>query len=264
MRQRKLASQARQLYRSLFSKLPLEIKLGALALKVAFSGDSGKEAFGRWIYGEFIRAGVREMPDVNGTPTVELDLGRNGWMKLPKRYGYDFAKRLYAFGYKQAYKIVKGGHDDAENVLYEAIMDVYEKGQTGKLKLQPVSISEAESYIHRIVYNSIMDVGRKAQRSIQETSMTSEKGGMTDFLDPSSFARSVKGLPRWEAREALEKILKAFRSSNDREIFERRYLDGQAVSEIAEDMGVRSQYISKRMGMYQSVWQKILAPYLEA
>jgi hypothetical protein len=101
--QRRLASAALDLQRRIGASMPRGYRLMLGFMRLAT--DSVAQAFGLLVYAEFLRAGVKNMPDIHGTPAAEFDTSSPRLMnKLPHGYGATLgdraAKMLYALGFK--------------------------------------------------------------------------------------------------------------------------------------------------------------------
>lgn len=100
---------ARDIQRQIYASLPIGERVLDVIVRIASESSeyaSMIRGFGRAIYAEFLRAGVKDMPPIRGVPVENIQLNlkdRNLALKLPEGYGADFGAKAW----RTAFKITK-------------------------------------------------------------------------------------------------------------------------------------------------------------
>lgn len=224
-------ARAKTLSRRIYASLPWGFRVANLFLKLA-SGYI--DAFGRLVYAEMIKAGVEGMPPVNGEPAqawVDRVQGPKGPDKLPRGYGAEFGKRIYAFLLSKTHSV-----DLAEEIMSRLMMDI----ARGKLHFKGgYDVKQSEGLIFQQATRAILDVkreqhGRKNDRMAPD-SLTDDVGDTIDLADPSSFQHLDSMLPRSEMGRVMHDLQQIHPKAV--EWFEAK-LEGLSGRELAEQWGV--------------------------
>jgi len=218
------------------------------ALLVVLAADS-VDVWGRLFYAEFIKAGVRDLPDLySGKPASDMIqiVHEKGADALPPGYGKPFASRLYRI------LMVRFGADPL--LIEEAMSDLMSKAVRGKLHIaNGSSLGAAETYIIVAAQNSVRDRLR-AQGRKREVPMglDRDQDDPIDVEDPNAFKMLDKAISPTE----LAKLLRELESVHPRAPeWLRARLDGDSGQEISEAWKTTPSYVSK--------WQKTFLPKIK-
>lgn len=251
--QTKLAAHATKLSRAIFASLPWGFRLAHLFSKLAIDTQ---EAFGRFAYAEFLKAGVVGLPDINGQPALSMRdkiQGPRAADKLPRGYGKMFGTKVW--------KIALAKFHNPE-LVEEAISRVMVRMASHEMKVREGSdIKTAESFIVTAVLNAATDLIRKERR---ETPLTMEDDGEyteLDVDDPGAFQDIAQMIPRSE----MAKILRELRQVHERApSWVEAQLEGLTNIEIANEWGVSPAYVLKWAKQYLDRIQAVFNKYLRA
>lgn len=252
--QTKLAARATKLSRTIFASLPWGFRLAHLLTKLAVDTQ---EAFGRFAYAEFLKAGVEGLPDIKGQPALSLRgeiQGPRAADKLPRGYGKPFGVKVW--------KIALSKFHNPE-IVEEAISRVMMRLVAGDMKIREgADIKSAESLIVTSVINAATDVLRKQKRETPSL-MREDDGEYTevDISDPHAFRDMERMVPKSE----MTKIMRELKQVNDRApSWVEAQLDGLSNVEIADEWGVSPAYVTKWTRTYLDKIQAIFTKYLRA
>lgn len=234
-----LAAQFRQFNRQLYASLPWGYRVAGLMLHLA---SSVTDSLGKVIYFELIKAGVGDMPDVNGAPASEfLDKHPKNPERLPTGYGRKLADRLYAI------LLSKTRNPDAvEEVISDYLVTVSRKGI-------PVpagsTLSQAEGYVKSSVMNALSDYfraskGRKDRGGIRpdSQSLDDENSEFGNLADPNAFKNLDDMLPQADIR----RLMRDLEHVNARApSWLEAQLEGLSNTELAAEWGVGKSAISE-------------------
>jgi hypothetical protein len=188
---------ASDLRRRLWASMPLGYRLAHLLVAL---GSGALEAYGKAFYAEFLRKGVKGMPDIYGMPAEQwvAEKGetfiRNPRLadKLPRGYGYELAdkvKKILLAKYRDGQLV-----DDAMSGFFLRYLD------KGHLTFhEGVSLAEAQQFIIMSVKNELINMLR-AQGKRREQSVTQESDGeevTLDINDPNAFKALESVFPDW-------------------------------------------------------------------
>ncbi len=174
---------ARELTRQIYASLPLGYRLADTFIRLSL--DLSVDAFGRAIYAEFLRSGVRGMPDIHGKPAGEFNAkSPRAISMLPPGYGSDFAVRAHKLLYSMGFT-----PDRVDDVMSKFTLDFLTNFK--KNLREGASLHEAEKF----VLNKLEWEAKNARRNLnklrgRETPDTVEEEGeevARDFTDPNAF-----------------------------------------------------------------------------
>jgi DNA-directed RNA polymerase specialized sigma24 family protein len=187
------------------------------------------DSFGRASYLEFIRAGVVDMPPLNGAPPSR-DL-----KSVPPGYGKKFGDRVYAVLLSSS-----RNPDVVEDALSRTLMKMVD----GKLHLREgSSLRDAESYVLLAAKNSLKEIWRqkKPEQSFPTSDPENEDDVQINFMDPNSFRHLDKLIPKTE----LGRLMADLERVNERApSWLEAKLDGLTGVEIAQEWGVGKSRIT--------------------
>jgi RNA polymerase sigma factor (sigma-70 family) len=249
-----LAAQATLISRRIFASLPWGFRLAHLLTKIAVNTQ---EAFGRFVFAEFLKAGVEGLPDIDGQPALSLRAkiqGPKAADKLPRGYGRAFGTKVWM--------VALSKYRDPE-IVEDAISRVMVKLVTGDAKVREGShIKVAESFIITAVINAATDVLRKKKWETPSLVRRDEESGAyteIDITDPGAFHELEQALPRSE----MVKIMRDLKQVHDRApAWVEAQLDGLSNLEIAAEWGISpaaaSQWAKRYIPEIEAVFQKYL------
>lgn len=246
----KLATQASGLSRSIFASFPWGFRVAHLFTKLAIDTQ---EAFGRFVYAEFLKAGVEGMPDINGAPALEFRpkvQGPRGADKLPRGYGKQFGLKVW--------KIALAKLKNPE-IVEEAISKVMMKLVQGKMKIQQgSSLSTAESFIVTSVINAGKDILK--HKRFEQPSLVDEEGGGIDITDPGAFQQLNDMIPRSEMQRILRDLRRVHEKAPE---WVEAQLEGLTNTELAAQWGTSIPYITKWTKRYLPEIKKVFYKHLK-
>ena len=248
-------ARAEALSRRIYASFPWGYRVANLFLKLA-SGYI--DAFGRLVYAEMIKAGVTDMPPINGEPAEAYKdkiQGPRGPDKLPRGYGAEFGKRIYAFLMSKTRSV-----ETTEEVMSRMMMDI----ARGKLRFQAgFDLKQSEALLYKTALRTVLDIkreqkGRDNARMVPE-SLTDDMGETVDLSDPSAFKHLDGMLPQSE----MHKIMDDLQRVDPRAVawFEAK-LEGLRSVEIAEQWGVSKPALSQFESRVEPLVKKVLMKYL--
>lgn len=252
-----LSDRATKLSRRIFASLPWGFRLAHLFSKLAIDTQ---EAFGRFAYAAFLKAGVVGLPDIKGQPALTFRgeiQGPRAADKLPRGYGK-------AFGIK-VWKIALAKFHNPE-VVEEAISRVMMRLAAGDMQVREDStLKSAESLIVTSVLNAGIDVLRH-QKLEQPTLMREDDGDATpvDIADPHAFQELEHILPQSEMAQIMRELRQVDRKNPLRapEWVEAK-LEGLTQAEIAEQWGLNTpQAVFQWEKQYLPAIQKVINEHL--
>ncbi len=160
--------------------------------------------------------------------------------------------------YQLARRIV-GNHEDAEEVVQEALLKAYRKLDRFR------GGSKFYTWLYRIVYNEAIDRVRKAgrNRSVDYDDAIGrheEANGATELLPPRMDADPDVVQKRRELKEQMETAL-AQLSEAHQAVIVLREVKGLTYEEIAEVVGCPKGTVMSRLHHARKHMQALLAPY---
>lgn len=242
-----LLAKARHLSRRIYASLPWGYRVAGLFLHIA---SNLTDTLGRVSYLEFIRAGVADMPPLNGeTPSRDLK-------RVPPGYGKRFGDKVYAMLLNKS-----RNPDTVEDVLSTLMTNI----ASGKMGIRAgASLREAESYVTQSALNLLKMVWRKDNNRREQDLPSSDPDGEDDvqvnFEDPNSFRHLDKLLPQAELSRLmadLERINKRAPSWLEAK------LDGLTGVEIAQEWGVGKSRITGWEQEYVPAIKRTLTRYIQ-
>jgi DNA-directed RNA polymerase specialized sigma24 family protein len=208
------------------------------------------DTVGRVIYQEFIRAGIVDMPPINGeTPSRDIK-------KVPPGYGKRFGDRLYAM------LLSKSRHPDTvEDTLSIVMQHITE----GKMHLREGStIREAENYITQVALNTIKTIWRREKTrfedSFQPTDTDVEGDPQINFADPNSFRHLDKLIPKSELTRLMADLADVHERAPG---WLEAKLEGLKSIEIAQEWGVGKSGVSEWERKYVPSIKRVLVQYIQ-
>lgn len=252
----KLAAHAIKLSRTIFASLPWGFRLAHLLTKLAASTH---EVFGRFIYAEFLKAGVVGLPDVNGVPALSLRSeiqGPRAADKLPRGYGKDFGEKVWRT------LLVKIHNPE---IAEEAISRMIMKATEGSLQIREgTDIRSAEGLIIKSAINAALDAVKYERYRIGPSHPNPNENddeSEVDITDPRGFHE----LEHRVTHSDMAKILRELKQVNDRApAWVEAQLEGLSNVEIAEEWGVSPAYVTKWTRTYTDRIQTVFNKYLRA
>jgi DNA-directed RNA polymerase specialized sigma24 family protein len=203
------------------------------------------DTLGKVVYFELIKAGVADMPDVNGAPASEfVEKHPRNPERLPTGYGRKLADRIYAM------LLSKTRNPDAvEEILSNYLVTVSRKGI-------PVPSTEplekAEKYVARSILNALSDYirgeegredrgGKKPKlRSLNEETPEGQER-FVNLSDPDAFRHLDNMLPHSD----LQRLMKDLERINPRAVsWLEAQLEGVSNVDLAAEWGVGKSAIN--------------------
>jgi DNA-directed RNA polymerase specialized sigma24 family protein len=249
--QQDLRQQATDHRRLVHTSLPRGHRIAALL--VVLAGDV-LDHFGRAVYGEFILASVRGMPDTaGGRPASDLmqEVSRKGPQALPPGYGKGFAARVY--------KILISKFADPE-IADEAMSHVLLQIARKKLHVASgASVQEGEALVITVAINAARDQLRRRNRLRERSLAPDEADQPIDIEDPNAFNQLDRLLPTSELMGVLRELERVHPRAPE---WLRARLNGDSGTEIAQDWGTTPSYISKWQATYVPQIKKLIENHL--
>lgn len=229
-----LALKASALSRRIYASLPWGYRVAQLFEKLA---ADPLEAFSRFIYAEFLKAGVQGMPVPDSMTLEELTAkaqGAQGADRLPRGYGRAFGQKVWAITLRK--------YRDPE-IVEDALSAIAIRVTTGKLRVREgTPLTQAESFVITSVLNAAMDAFRASRRRDKGVvDNTDEAGNALDINDPKAFEKIDEMLPAWQMARIMEGLKKVHERAPS---WVEAQLEGLTGREIASEWGVSPQSVS--------------------
>jgi hypothetical protein len=209
------------------------------------------DAVGRAFYHEFVKAGVADMPAING------EVPARTVKSVPAGYGKRFGTLLYVIVLKKVHN-----PDLTEEILTEALLRV----AAGKLKLlrEGSSLKEAERYSIQLVQNTISDVFRKnvgqGKERRPQRFQDIDDDPVVNLADPNAF----RALDRMISRSDLTKLMRDLEKVDARApSWLEAKLDGCSSTDIARDWGVGKSRVSGWEKEFLPDIKRVLSRYVQ-
>lgn len=253
--QTKLAAEATKLSRTIFASLPWGFRLAHLFEK--FAVDT-QEAFGRFAYAEFLKAGVEGLPDINGQPALSLRgeiQGPRAADKLPRGYGKDFGKKVWTFAFHK-FRDMELVEDGISHVMMRMVKGEVQVREGSTLK-------SAENLIVTSVLNATMDALRAKKRAAPSLMRENDEDGYAeiDIADPHAFKELEQMLPRSE----MARLMNDLKSIQDRApSWVEAQLDGLTDRELATEWGTTPSYLINWKKRYLEEIHEVIRRHLHA
>jgi hypothetical protein len=202
---------ARDLQRQIYASLPVGQRMMDVLVRIAASSSDYQSlirGFGRAIYAEFLKVGVRDMPPIRGVPVESLQLNladRNLASKLPENYGEAFGGKAW----RVAFKVARNA-DLAATVLSEYAAKVakhppYEKGN---------DLKQAEFFALRGIQFVAQTLARNFMRDRDRETLTlvrdedhdegTSRSVHIDESDQSAFDKFEDSLTKHEVQQLVQ------------------------------------------------------------
>lgn len=174
-----LLHRAAEVRRRIFASLPFALRLAIVFTQIAAESGYLFKAWGKLIGHYMLAAGVSGMPAPGEHYKPDA---KDPSRTLPDGYMQSFMSNVYGL-------LIKSWHDPY--IAQSAIQDFFAKLAEGKVKLQPLPLSSAESFVrHGIVFEAKSLVRKKLREQAREESLedTDEDspGVRRDIADPHS------------------------------------------------------------------------------
>jgi len=244
-------ARAQQLSRRIYASLPWGYRVATVVLKLA---SAYIDVFGRLVYAEMIKAGVTGMPPINGEPAEtwkDKIQGPKGPDRLPKGYGHEFGKKIYAFLLSKTRNL-----DTTEEVLSRLMMNIARHKLTFK---EGYDLKQSESMMFQSALRVLIDIKREQKSRGNPNSLTDDMGDQIDLADPSSFRHLDNMLPHSEMGRIMDDIQKVHPKAV--EWFEAK-LEGLKGSDIATQWGVSAPRVNQLEAVIIPGVKKVLQKYL--
>jgi len=205
MQPKLLYKQADDLRRRIYASLPWGYRLASFLLRLS---SSILDAFGRVIFAEFIKRGVKDMPDIGGQPAAAwrdklLKAGTRAGDMIPRGTGREFAMK--------AWRVLLSQTKNPE-MTEEVMTLVIEKIIKNPSLIKPESLQVAEGYVITALKATYIDKVRyeKRRKDVRGPSLTVEDESgdaiTLDPGDPSSWKEVGQLIPESELREILHDL----------------------------------------------------------
>lgn len=238
---------ARDLSRRIYASLPWGYRVAGLMLHLA---SNLTDIFGRAVYQEFIRAGVPDMPPINGqTPSRDLK-------RVPPGYGKKFGDRVYAMILNKS-----RNPDTAEEVISTLMVNI----AAGKIGIsEGTSLYTAEGYVVQSAINTLKMVWRKEnlhkEKGLTQFDTDDAEAAQLDFADPNSFRHLEKMLPESELNHLMRDLEHVHKRAPS---WLEAKLDGLTGVELAQEWGVGKSQVANWEKDYMPDIKRVLTRYLQ-
>jgi DNA-directed RNA polymerase specialized sigma24 family protein len=223
-------------------------------LIVVLAGDS-LEIFSRVLTGQFVLAGIRELPEIGGKPASDWlqTVHTKGPNVLPPGTGRELGNRVF--------KILLVKFSDPE-IAQEAMSAVMLQIARGKFHIaNGASIHEAQSYTITACLNAGRDILRARGRRREAPMTRDDDGQEIDIADPEAFRDLEKSISEKDMSQILGDAGRI--SPRAREYLE-AILRGDSQSDWARDLGVTDAAVSKFVRKIRPTLQKVLENHLRS
>ena len=223
-------------------------------LLVVLAGDS-LEIFSRVLTAQFVLAGIRELPEIDGKPASDWiqEVHKKGPNVLPPGTGRELGNRVF--------KILLVKFSDPE-IAQEAMSAVMLRIARGRFHIaNGASIHEAQSYVITAALNAARDILRARGRRRESPMLRDDDGHEVDIADPEAFRDLEKSLSEKDMALILgdaERI-----SPRAREYLE-AVLRGDSQSDWAHQLGVTDAAVSKFVKKIRPTLKKVLEDHLRS
>jgi hypothetical protein len=197
-----LAKRASDLSRRLYASLPLGYRIARLLINITASDNT---AFGYLMYTLFIRAGVTNIPDINGHPALDLQpaLQTNlNVVNLADRHALssisgNFGEFVYATFLKKFHRpdAVREGMDRTRDKLLE-----------NQNLIKPVNIKKAQNFVMLLVEHETLSAMRHQRRLREDQFLLDDEGHEIDLEGPKGFNALENLLPPPVMRHVLHEL----------------------------------------------------------
>lgn len=216
---------------------------------------STQEAVGRFVYSKFIQAGVQGLPDIKGTPALEMAAmmkGPRAESKLPSGYGRNFGEKLYRTLLKKFRN---------PELVEEAISNTVVKLVSGQMRVEEgVELPKAESFVITSAINAAMDLLRSRKRDKADQMPMDDEGVELDMVDPNSFQQIGDMLSPSEMRNMLREISLVHPKAEE---WVTTVLEGGKKIDLAKQWGVSPNAITNWENRYMDKIQDVVKKYLK-
>lgn len=242
--------QATDVRRRHYTSLPRGYRIAGL---LAVLSADALSAFGRVVYGEFVLAAVRGLPDTaEGKPALDLvrEVTTRGPQALPNGYGRPFAARVF--------KILLSKFGDSE-IAEESMSFVLLQIARRKIHVANGStLQVAEALIITVALNAARSLLRQRGRQ-RERSLVREDEQPFDVEDPHAFEHLDRLLPTKELMAVLQELEQVHPRAPE---WLRARLQGDSGAEIAEDWGTSPSYVSRWQSQYLDRIKQVVTNHL--
>lgn len=174
---------ARQLRRRIWASMPRGFQILSVWFQIT---ASAQETLGRLVYAEFLRKGVRDMPDIRGKSADQYVQEMGAKIhdprladKLPPKYGLEFGARMYSHLMKGLRK-----PSDVDEVISRFMRRLF--GGSAKGMHDGLSLRQAENYMLKGLLNEMRNyrdtLGRQESLSKEDKGESEVK--QVDIRDP--------------------------------------------------------------------------------
>lgn len=251
----KLASRARALNRRIYASLPYGYRVANLLLKLAAGSE---EAFGRFVYAQFVELGVTDMPEVRGMPAESFKgrlKGPRGPDRLPRGYGHAFGKR--AFNLARS----KFGVKNMEVIETGAAL-LYSKFLRGKVYIQEgTPLPQAEKITLAVFMNSIRDAFDSFEVQNRGTTSLGIDPLELDLYDPDSWREVEQAIPANTLSRIMNEVGRIHPRAAD---WVEAKLEGLSSRDIASEWGISAPRVSQIEKAIVPRIYEVFQKYLEA
>lgn len=227
----------RALNRRIYASFPMGYRIAHVMLRLA---SDTIDTLGRFIAAEFIKAGLQGLPDINGEPAEawkEKVVGPSGPNKLPRNYGREFAKQIYARLMSKS-----GGKIElVEDVLSELMLKLLKGGARIS---ESHTLKEAQGYVQVAADHLLLDTLKSQRRkhNLNMPMLVDEEGATFDVSDPNSFKDLNDLLPTAELNRMFSELERYHPRAKQWVQFQ---FEGMTDKEIGEQWGDEGDPISK-------------------
>jgi len=247
MSTQKLAQRAQDLSRQIYASLPWGYRIAQLLSKLALDTQ---EVLGRFIYAEFIKAGVEGLPDIQGQPALSYQdkvRGPNGVYKLPKDYGRSFGQKAWFIAFSKLRN---------QNVVEEAVATAMMRLVKRNPFHEGTPLKTAESYVITAILNLgrniIRNTARRREDSLSGRQRDDGSENPIDLKDPDSFEGLDDLIPSSDLPGILRNLERVHEKAPAWVQFQ---MEGFRSREIAEQWGISAVRMSQ--------WQKKYLPHIK-
>lgn len=257
----KLAARLRDLNRRIYASLPFGYRLAQVVLHMA---SSLTDTIGKAFYAEFLKAGVEDMPDIDGQPALSVaDKYVKNPQRLPRGYGAKFGTRVYAT------LLQKVRNPEVVEELVSMLLENLANDRFSSGLSKAISLPFAERYVLTSLPNLVTDYLRKEygrgdkirQKDLSLDTPIGESSTIEDLLsDPQAF----KSLDNMLSHSELTRMTAELDRLNPRaaEWFTAK-LNGDKAKDIAESWGVSPAAISQFESKIIPKVKEVLYKYLD-
>jgi hypothetical protein len=253
-----LAKRASDLSRRLYASLPLSYRIARLLIDITASANT---AFGMFAYALFIRAGVPDIPDINGHPALDLQPALQADLNALNKLSFADRRALASISGKFGeftYAIFLKKYHNPE-LVEEGISRTNIDFVRNPDLIHAVPLAQAKNYVLNSVDHNIMDVIRHSKKFSPMSMPVDEEGNTLDLEDPRAF----KNMERMVSPTVMHRIVSDLGNIHPLgPVWLECKLEGEPQTVMAEQLGITPSRIVQLLHHYEPAFEKVILKHI--